>query len=119
MKDTLTILHPGVEGGNSAMPAAMPATMPAAPGARTREPGTVPRLAPRLTSFQGARIALLDNTKVNAREFLEAVGRRLQRAHGAAEVRTWRKRHAGETGAAAIAELVKWKPHLALTALGD
>ena len=115
MKDTLTILHPGVEGGNAAMPAATSATLPAAPVAQTREPGTAPRLA----SFQGARIALLDNTKVNAREFLEAVGRRLQRAHGAAEVRTWRKRHAGETGAAAIAELVKWKPHLALTALGD
>ncbi len=111
MKNTLTILHPGVE--------STPAAMAAAPLAQSRGSGGGPRLAPRLTSFKGARVALLDNTKVNACEFLEAVGRRLQREHGAAEVRTWRKRHAGETGAAAIAELVKWKPHLALTALGD
>ena len=31
----------------------------------------------------------------------------------------FRKRHAGESGAAAIADILKWQPDLVLTGLGD
>jgi hypothetical protein len=99
MKDMLTVLHPALE------------TEPA--------PKTKPRLATRLASLQGKKLALLDNGKVNAGAVLTAIGKRLKDKHGLAEVRTWKKRHAGETGAGIIPDLMKWRPDLALTALGD
>lgn len=107
MSRTLTVLHPGIESA----PAPAVAKVEAKKAAHAR--------ARRLASLAGARIALLDNTKVNAREFLVAVAERLQRAHGAGEIRIFRKRHAGETGAAVIPDIAAWKPQLALTALGD
>jgi hypothetical protein len=95
----LTVLHPALE------------TEPA--------PRAQPRLAPRLDTLKGKRLALLDNGKVNAGAVLAALGKRLKDRYAVAEVRTWKKRHAGETGAAVIAELLKWRPELALTAIGD
>jgi hypothetical protein len=110
MNQMLTILHPGVE----------TAAGPAAPKAAStaREPAR-PQLAPRLGSLKGTRLALLDNGKVNAGATLAALAKRLKERYGVAEVRTWKKRHAGATGAAVIPDLMKWSPHLALTALGD
>jgi hypothetical protein len=99
MNDMLTVLHPGLE------------TEPALKAQ--------PRLASRLASLKGKRLALLDNGKVNAGAVLAALGKRLQDRFGIAEVKTWKKRHAGATGAAVIPDLMKWSPHLALTALGD
>jgi hypothetical protein len=99
MKNTLTVLHPGLE------------TQPA--------PKALPRLASRLASLKGKRLALLDNGKVNAGAVLAALAKRLKDRHGVAEVRAWKKRHAGETGAGIIPDLMKWRPDLALTALGD
>lgn len=99
MSQTLTILHPGVE-----EPAADPSR---------------PRLAERPTSLAGLRLALLDNGKVNAGAVLAAVGARLRAQHGVAEVRAWKKRHAGESGAAVLPEVLRWRPQVALTALGD
>lgn len=98
MNQLITVLHPGLEADPSRQ---------------------APRLAPRLATLQGRRLALLDNGKVNAGAILVAVGKRLQAEHGVAEVRAWKKRHAGETGAGIIPDLLKWKPDLALTALGD
>jgi hypothetical protein len=40
------------------------------------------RLAPRLQSLQGKRIALIDNTKHNADRFLEAVRSLLEQRYG-------------------------------------
>jgi len=108
MTATLTILHPGVE---SPPPDSVASTAGANAGG----------LAPRIDFAKAGntlRLALLDNTKVNADRLLEAVGKRLK-AHGFGEVRMWRKRHAGESGADAIADLLKWKPNLVLTGLGD
>jgi hypothetical protein len=99
MNDMLTVLHPALE------------TEPALKAQ--------PRLASRLASLKGKRLALLDNGKVNAGAVLAALGKRLQDRFGIAEVKTWKKRHAGATGAAVIPDLMKWSPHLALTALGD
>lgn len=99
MNDMLTVLHPGVE------------TEPVL--------ASRPRLASRLATLQGKRLALLDNGKVNSGAVLAALGKRLRDRYGVAEVRAWKKRHAGETGAGIIPDLMKWRPDLALTALGD
>jgi len=106
---TLAVLHPGVEN----VPATRTASAPAAAGTNA------PSLAPRLATLQGKRLALFSNGKVNAGEIISAVGRLLEARHGLAEVRFWRKRHAGETGAAVVPVVMAWKPDLVLTALGD
>jgi hypothetical protein len=113
MNNTLSVLHPGVETGPVIAPA------PSASAKAAKRPGS--GLAARLShdpGLRGRRVALLDNTKVNAAELMSAVAKRLA-AHGIGEVRMFRKRHAGESGAAAIAEIVKWQPDLVLTGLGD
>ncbi len=98
----LKVFHPGIEASEQDSTASTQA-------------GRQPVAAP----LKGAlRLALLDNTKVNSIELMDAVAMRLgERIQ--VEVRRWRKRHAGESGATAIAELAAWKPHLVLTGLGD
>jgi hypothetical protein len=97
MTATLTVLHPGIETTRDAKPA----------------------LAARLTSFEGKRVALLDNGKVNAGAFIKAVAARLQKLGMTAGTRSWRKAHASEGGDKHWPELVAWKPDLVLTGLGD
>jgi len=98
----LTVFHPGVEAGAQ----------------DTVEPTASAASATRKTSSGPLRLALLDNTKVNSIELMDAIARQLgERIQ--VEVRRWRKRHAGESGAVAIAELARWKPDLVLTGLGD
>jgi hypothetical protein len=48
-------------------------------------------LAPRLTSLRGARVALIDNAKHNAQEFLDALEEALVRDYGVAGVERYRK----------------------------
>ena len=103
---TLAVLHPGVEDARTT-----PALREAAPAS--------PGLAPRLDTLRGKRLALFSNGKVNAGEIITAVGKQLQARHGLADVRFWRKRHAGETGADVVPVVMAWKPDLVLTALGD
>lgn len=76
------------------------------------------RRLPPQASFEGKKVALLDNAKVNARELFNALAERLKPL-GISAVRSWRKRHAGETGAPHIAQIVDWKADLVLTGLGD
>lgn len=106
-RSTMQVLHPGIEA------VASPAAAATAPNGKR-----VPRLSKAGGGLRGRKLAILDNGKVNAGEFLDAMARRLQR-EGLAEVRKWKKRHAGETGAAVIPGLLAWKPDLVLTALGD
>jgi hypothetical protein len=108
---TLAVLHPGVETPVAALQPADRAASAAGP--------TAPTQAPRLAALQGKRLALFGNGKVNAREIITAVGKRLEARHGVAETRYFRKRHAAESGAPLIPELLDWKPDLVLTALGD
>ncbi len=108
MTDTLLVLHPGVEQvQGSAASAASPAS--AASGLAT---------AAHANSGRALRIALLDNTKVNAIELLNAIAQRLE-AHGNVIARSWRKRHAGESGANVIPDILQWQPDVVLTGLGD
>jgi hypothetical protein len=106
MNDKLIVLHPGVEAETRPVSAQVAST--SAPAG----------LAPRLATLQGKRLALLDNSKVKAKELLMAVGKRLQEQYGIAEVRVWRK-PASAIPAPFIAEMMGWKPDLVLTASGD
>ena len=53
------------------------------------------KLAPRLKSIRGARIGILDNCKEFADIVLRGVAEVLEREHGAASVRFWRKSYLG------------------------
>ena len=106
MNETITILHPGIE--------ATPMV-----GTVVARPVAAPVLAPRLATLAGKRVALLDNGKVNAGAILAAIAARLQTKFDVAAVRSWKKRHAGDSGVAVIPGLLAWKPDLALTAIGD
>ena len=107
MTGTLTILHPGLEDVSAPHS-----------GAGNASAAAHQLLAGRLATLQGMRVGLLDNGKVNAGAFLTAVASRLKQ-RGVGEVRMWTKPHASESGAPYIAELMRWKPDLALTGLGD
>lgn len=101
MSDTLTVLHPGIEGPGAAVKAAANAAVAAAAG-----------------SLKGLRVALFDNTKINADNLFAAIARRLE-ALGAGPVQMFRKRHAGDSGADKIPGMLAWQPDLVLTGLGD
>lgn len=105
MANTITILHPGVE------------VAPAS--AVVARPNSKHIQSSRLSGLSGKRLALLDNGKVNSGPILVAIAERLQSRHGVAEFRSWKKRHAGDSGAAVIPALLEWKPDFALTAIGD
>jgi len=62
----------------------------------TGDPATVAgRLAPRLTSLRGARVAILDNCKEFADLVLRGVALSLERDHGVSPVKFWRKSYLG------------------------
>ncbi len=106
---TIAVLHPGIE----------TAVDRAAPGVADPPQARGARLAPRLSTLRGKRLALFENGKVNALEILVAVGKRLESRHGIAQTRIWRKRHAGGTGAEVIPAIMVWKPDLVLLSTGD
>lgn len=56
----------------------------------------VKQLAPRLKTVRGARIGVLDNCKEFADLVLRGVADVLEREHGAAEIRFWRKEYLGD-----------------------
>ena len=111
MSNTITVLHPAIEDA----PALVHAAEPNVTGKRSgsKQPSL------RLASLAGKRVALLDNGKVNAGPILVALAKRLQSKFRAAEYRIWKKRHAGDSGAAVLPALIAWNPDLALTAIGD
>jgi hypothetical protein len=98
MTDNFIVLHPGIE-DEDVVPK-----------------GT--RLAPRLDTLQGRRMALLDNGKINGDVVLAAFARRLKRL-GVSEVASWQKQYAGADSPDLIQDLLRWKPDFALGAVGD
>lgn len=92
------ILHPGIE-------AVVDQTTPAA-------------AALRLSRLDGARIALIDNSKPNARELLLEVARLLgQRVPGLTS-RIWRKQTSAMP-APFLQELLAWRADAVLNGIGD
>ncbi len=112
---TMAVLHPGVEAAHTAARSGSAAPVAITPAAAPAGP----RLAARLSTLRGKRLALFENGKVNALQILVAVGKRLEARHGVAETRVWRKRHAGGTGAEIIPLIMAWKPDLVLLSTGD
>lgn len=103
MNNPIVVLHPGLE------------TVPA--GAAPAAVGTARRPV-RLSSLAGKRLALLDNSKFNARELLLRMEALLRERYGIGEMRMWRKENSG-LGASCLPEIVAWKPDLVLNAFGD
>ncbi len=74
-------------------------------------------LAPRLSSLDGIRLGLLDNSKPNADRILERIEERLGQEFKLASVRRWRK-HNATVGALFLDEL-PGEVDAVVNALGD
>ena len=114
MSNILTVLCPVIEAVPGDAAAASTNDIKEQPRATPRKSG-----APRLATLSGARVALFENGKVNARQILVALGERMKALHGVAEVSLWRKPDPSTTGEPFIGPMLAWKPDLVLTALGD
>ena len=111
---TMAVLHPGVEAADiAARDLSLDARAGSAAGTAKRQ------LAPRLSTLRGKRLAMFENGKVNGREILVALSKRLEAKYGIAETSVWRKPDPSTTGVPFIPPMLKWRPDLVLTALGD
>ncbi len=75
------------------------------PTAEPRSAGVT--LAPRLATFEGTRVGILDNGKPNAGVLMLAVAERLRSAHGVAEIVKREKPVAGPPSAQALDDLAR------------
>src|SRR6266702_4808213 len=73
-------------------------------------------LAARPASLEGVTIALLDNSKPNAKELLERLGALLAAQAGARGVRVWSKPGSSVSATAAVLEEIARSARVALTA---
>jgi hypothetical protein len=80
---------------------------------------TARTLAPRRAALEGVAVALLDNSKPNARALLERVAAELRARHGAGEVRVWHKPTASRGADAAVLDEIAASCGVALTATAD
>jgi len=112
MSAELIVLHPAVErrAPSAAADAAIDTTTAAAASAPAR--------STRRTSLDGARIALIDNSKLNSDRLLAALRARLGARYAVADWRLWRKNNSGR-GAGFLDEVVAWKPDLVINGIGD
>ena len=76
-------------------------------------------LAARPASLEGVTIALLDNSKPNAKELLERLGALLVAQAGARAVRVWSKPGSSVGATAAVLEEIARSARVALTASAD
>lgn len=75
------------------------------PTAEPRSTGV--RLAPRLETFRGKRVGILDNGKPNAGFVMLAVAERLRATHGVAEIVKREKPVAGPPSPQALEDLAR------------
>ena len=68
--------------------------------------------------FGAVRIAMIDNSKLNADLFIAAVQHRYDARHASGEIRIWRKDNSGR-GASFLHEVIAWKPDLVINGIGD
>jgi hypothetical protein len=76
-------------------------------------------LAPRVSSLDGLRLAILDNTKWNANKLLRELRERLQAEHRLAAVRYYRKESFSRFADPALIGQIRDESDLLLTAVGD
>ena len=76
-------------------------------------------LAARPASLEGVTIALLDNSKPNAKELLERLGALLVAQTGARAVRVWSKPGSSVGATAGVLEEIARSARVALTASAD
>jgi hypothetical protein len=76
-------------------------------------------LAARPASLEGATIALLDNSKPNAKQLLERLGALLASQAGARVVRVWSKPGSSVGATIAVLEEIAGSARVALTASAD
>lgn len=76
-------------------------------------------LAKRPSRLAGAAIALLDNSKPNARALLDTIGGALRDRHGVQDVRRWGKPAASHGAAPALLDEIAATCEVALTASAD
>ena len=87
------------------------------PIGRTRSPDGL--MLNGIPDLDGLTIGLLDNTKPNARQIMDAIGRYLVDERGAAEVIIERKRSAAEPASAEIIRRLSGAAHLVFAGSGD
>jgi hypothetical protein len=80
---------------------------------------TARSLAPRPASLEGVTIALLDNSKPNAKVLLEGLGALLAARSGARAVRVWSKPGSSLGATPAVLEEIASSARVALTASAD
>ncbi|HEV8530101.1 MAG TPA: hypothetical protein VGT00_01650 [Methylomirabilota bacterium] len=80
---------------------------------------TARNLAVRPGSLEGVTIALLDNSKPNARVLLERLGALLAAQGGARAVRVWSKPGSSISAATSVLEEIASSSRVALTASAD
>lgn len=79
---------------------------------------TVPT-APRLTALDGARLAVLDNTKWNAGKLLRRIAAKLEAENDFAAVTYYRKESFSKNAAPDLIEEIAANSDATLTAIGD
>ncbi|HEU5324173.1 MAG TPA: hypothetical protein VFX28_25455 [Methylomirabilota bacterium] len=75
--------------------------------------------APRPSSLQGKRIALIENTKFNSDRLLARIGDILKAEYGAAETRMWRKRNSSVPAHEEIIAEVRATSDVVVAGIGD
>jgi len=82
---------------------------------------TAQRIAyvPRPRSLEGARVALIENTKFNSDRLLQKIGEILVRDHGAASTRMFRKRNASVPAHEEIVAEIRQTCDVAVAGVGD
>ena len=75
--------------------------------------------SPRPTDLRGKRIGLIENTKVNAAEFLKRIGERLVKEHGAETYKVYRKKHASTPAHEGLIDEIKSECDIVISGIGD
>ena len=76
-------------------------------------------IAARVSSLEGLRLGILDNTKWNANKLLRELREQLKAAHPLAEVRYYRKESFSRFADPALIEQIRKQNDIVLTAIGD
>ncbi len=75
--------------------------------------------APRPSSLEGQRVALIENTKFNSDRLLQKIGDLLVREHGAAGTRMFRKKNSSVPAHDEIIEEVRRTCDVMVAGIGD